>query len=121
MTCPAPSRPPRRPPPEHGSFNAGPTSRQLEVLAFVHLHQVAFERAPSTHELCARFGWRSTNSPADYLQRLAAWGLVTRTPGIARGLRLTADGKAAAQQYLRTHAAEVLSTAVTNAVEVARG
>ncbi|WP_426751677.1 LexA family protein [Myxococcus sp. Y35] len=113
MTCPAPNRPPRRPPPEHGAHGE-PTARQLEVLAFVHLHQVAFERAPSTHELCARFGWASTNSSADYLQRLAGHGLLTRTPGIARGLRLTAAGRAAAQDYLRTHLLSPLLSAVAN-------
>ncbi|UAW08014.1 hypothetical protein [Myxococcus phage Mx4 ts27htf-1hrm-1] len=108
MTCPAPRRP-LRPPPEPGAHGE-PTARQLEVLSFVHLHQVAFERAPSTHELCERFGWASTNAPADYLKRLARHGLLTRTPGIARGLRLTAAGKSAAQEYLRTHRLELRAT-----------
>ncbi|GEL75174.1 hypothetical protein [Myxococcus virescens] len=110
MTCPAPIR---RPPPEPGPHGE-PTGRQLEVLAYVHLHQLAFRRAPSTYEFCVRFGWSSTGAPADYLMRLAAHGLLESPPRIAHGLPLTASGKAAATEYLRTHRLELRGTPAVN-------
>ncbi|NOJ96677.1 hypothetical protein HMI51_27535 [Corallococcus coralloides] len=92
-----------RPPPENGPSGGAPTQRQLEVLAYVHAYKEEHERAPTARELCERFGWTSTNAAHDYFGRLEQLRLLTREAKVARSLRLTASGKAVANEYLSKH------------------
>jgi SOS-response transcriptional repressor LexA len=72
-----------------------PTFAQTKVLRF--MHELACERGyPATvRELCAYFGWSSTNAAASHLGFLEAKGLITRALGAkSRTTVLTEEGKA---------------------------
>ena len=66
------------------------TPRQREVLDFIR----AFSRdrgfAPSHAEIAAGLGLRSVNAASQHVRLLVKKGALTRTPGVARSLRLTA-------------------------------
>jgi len=95
-----------RPPPESGPAGSEPTARQLQVLAYVHSHREARGYAPTLRDICKRFGFVSTNGANDFLERLEERRLLVRTPNVARSLRPTESGKAAAEAWLREHPEE---------------
>lgn len=69
-----------------------PTGRQLEVLRAVHRSLVERGLPPTLQELCAAFGWSSTNAAGCHVQSLRAKGLLEGDHMTARALRLTEAG-----------------------------
>lgn len=54
------------------------TERQREVYAFILTFRAEHGVVPSIREMCAAFGWRSTNAAADKLDALERRGLIRR-------------------------------------------
>lgn len=67
------------------------TPRQAEILAFLRAYRAAHGFPPTTREIRDHFGMRSPNSPYVHLRKLQDKGLLTLTPGAARGIRLVED------------------------------
>lgn len=70
------------------SARAKLTDRQREVLGFVRAHVAEHNYPPTTRELCAHFGFASTNAASDHLRALERKGYLYRVPGEPRALRL---------------------------------
>lgn len=69
-------------------------SRKQETwLVFVSDFTARAGWAPSTREMCARFGWASTNAAAYAFSTLCRKGVLERKPKEARALRVTDEGK----------------------------
>jgi len=62
-----------------------PTSRQMELLAFMREYQTANGMPPSLREICEAFNWASTNTPVCHLRLLLRKGLVRQHANKARG------------------------------------
>ena len=75
---------------------AGLTPRQLEVLRWIVGYQRRTGFMPTIREIGLAFGMASTNGPRWFLHVLASRGMLKRTPGRARTIRLTEAGQAAA-------------------------
>lgn len=58
------------------------TPRQREVLAFIKSRQIP----PTIRELSGYFGWKSNNTAVQFLRTLDGKGVLTREPGLSRGL-----------------------------------
>jgi repressor LexA len=68
------------------------TTRQSEILEFIH-HALATRGAPPTREEIARaFGFRSLNASEQHLQALQKKGLIELLAGTSRGIRLKGGG-----------------------------
>ena len=89
----------------------GPTLRQQEVLVAMYDFELEHGYPPSTREMCARFGWVSTNAYGDHLGRMQIKGLVKVSPLKSRGASLTKLGRAIAKG---------LSTAYRPGMDVSR-
>lgn len=64
------------------------TARQAEILAFIR-QRIADEGSPPTRaDIVRAFGFRSPNAAEAHLRALANKGVITLTPGAARGIRL---------------------------------
>ncbi|WFG54154.1 SOS-response repressor and protease [Myxococcus phage Mx9] len=98
MTCPAPRRNNRGMPP---SSERVVTPRQAEVLAFVVTYSDKHGYSPATADLCAHFGWKSTNACQDMLTRLQDMHLLTRAPKVIRSLVVTESGREAVAEWRR--------------------
>lgn len=61
------------------------TRKQLAVVAFLRRYQRDNGMPPSLREMCAAFGWASTNTATTHLQALERQGLVRHREGKARG------------------------------------
>lgn len=70
------------------------TTRQLEVLRLI-ADAVATGLPPTVRELGGMLGHITTNGVHDHLRALERKGLLQRTPGLARGLRITGAGREA--------------------------
>lgn len=75
---------------------SAPHGGDVELLTFI-VKRVKEQRAPpSVRELCAEFGWRSTNAAAWRLHRLRHHGWIDReAPRNARVITITDAGWAA--------------------------
>jgi repressor LexA len=62
-----------------------PTSRQMEVLGFMRMYQVANSMPPTLREIADAFGWASMNSALCHLRMLRTKGLVKHHPKLSRG------------------------------------
>lgn len=68
------------------------TPRQYEILAFIERFTEGHGFPPSLRDIGAAFGITSTNGVSEHLDALEARGAIARTPGIARGIRVTRRG-----------------------------
>lgn len=64
------------------------TPAQQSVFRFLEEVIDSGEPAPTYREICRRFGYRSPKAAADHVAALERKGLVSRTKGCARGLRI---------------------------------
>jgi repressor LexA len=64
------------------------TSRQSEILSFIHETQTLTGMPPTRSEIAVRFGFSSTNAAHKHLQALAKKGAIELMPGASRGIRL---------------------------------
>jgi repressor LexA len=71
----------------------GLNPRARKVLAFIRQTVASKGYPPTLREICARFGWSSTNAAATYLRALAEKGYVEIEPNKSRGLRLVGPSK----------------------------
>lgn len=69
-----------------------PTLAQLQVLAVIRAYTLGKGYPPTLREIGARLGIASTNGVNDHLRALERRGLLTRTRGISRGMRITPAG-----------------------------
>lgn len=65
-----------------------PTTKQLLVLAYIRRHIAEKGYPPTRAEIGKHFGFKSDNSPESHLRALEAKGLISITPGVARGIRV---------------------------------
>lgn len=70
-----------------------PSRRDVDVLTALRTYALAHGMAPSMRELAALTGLRSTSAVAHHIHRLTIAGLVERTPGCARSIRVTPKGE----------------------------
>jgi SOS-response transcriptional repressor LexA len=75
-----------------------PTTRQGDVLRFIASSTAERGFPPTLREISDGVCIVSTNGVSDHLAALSRKGLVTVTPGVARGIVLTAKGKAWLEQ-----------------------
>jgi len=68
------------------------TARQIETIRHVHDYMTRNGMPPTIGDLGRLLGVTSDQGVIEILQRLGDRGMVERTPGQARGLRLTAEG-----------------------------
>jgi LexA DNA binding domain len=68
------------------------TVRQIETLRHVHDYMARNGMPPTIGDLVRLLGVKSDQGVIEILQRLEDRGMIERTPGQARGLRLTAEG-----------------------------
>ncbi|HYC77938.1 MAG TPA: transcriptional repressor LexA [Planctomycetota bacterium] len=73
-----------------------PTARQRRVLAFVAAFAAKHGYPPTHAEIAQGLKFASPNAAREHLRLLAAKGWVATTPGLSRGLRLTAPPPAPA-------------------------
>jgi SOS-response transcriptional repressor LexA len=66
----------------------GITKRQSVLLEFVHAHFASHGVSPNYDEIAITMGWKSRGAAAHAVKALAARGLITVTPYIARGIKL---------------------------------
>lgn len=64
------------------------TPRQRDVLAFVVEHIERAGYPPTVREIARHFGFRSTRTAGEHLDKLAIKGALAITPGVARGIRV---------------------------------
>lgn len=69
------------------------TSRQREVLKFILEHVEQEGVPPTSREIQSHFGFSSQTAAMDHLRALERKGFLRRTPGKARSLLLTRDGR----------------------------
>jgi repressor LexA len=62
-----------------------PTTRQLEIVAFMLAYQEEHGMPATVREICEHFHWSSTNAAVEHLKYLAKKGLVIHHAGKARG------------------------------------
>ena len=77
------------------------TFRQKQILACVRQSMETTGRPPTHREIMAWCGLRAWSPVARHLMLLEAAGYLVRDTRIARGLRLTARGQAAANERAR--------------------
>lgn len=65
------------------------TTRQSEILQFIHDRLAETGLPPTRAEICQAFGFASPNAAEDHLRALARKGVIELTDGIARGIRLS--------------------------------
>lgn len=70
-----------------------PTQRQRDLLRALERLSRENGYTPSVRELAEALGVSSTNSVASLIEALAEEGLVLRTPGRCRSLRLSEEGQ----------------------------
>lgn len=68
------------------------TSRQLQVLRYVHRVTRAQGYPPALREVCAHLGTGSVNGARDHLRALMNQGLLTGKPRTSRSFVLTSAG-----------------------------
>lgn len=73
------------------------TTRQQQILAFIHRYSDKAGMPPTRAEIAAFMGFRSANAAEDHLKALARKGAVSLTPGTSRGIRLHAGIRATAE------------------------
>lgn len=71
------------------------TARQLDVLRVIARHIDAHGYAPSMRELASSLSVASLNGVNDHLRALERQGVITTARETARGIRITAAGRAA--------------------------
>ena len=64
------------------------TDTQRQVLDFIRQCLDANGFPPTMREICSWFGWHSTNSAFEILERIKRAGAVELSPGLARGIRV---------------------------------
>lgn len=69
-----------------------PTTRQLEVLAFVLDSTARKGMPPTLREIGAHLGITSTNGVNDHLRLLERRGLIVRSDMLSRAVRVTVEG-----------------------------
>lgn len=67
------------------------TERQREVLEFI-ARAVDAGMPPTLREVCAEFGWSSTQAASDHVDALERKGFVARQPRKSRGIRVLRRG-----------------------------
>lgn len=72
------------------------TARQLQVLRLLATAERDHEPCPTIRELAVALGVRATNAVTDHLNALERRGLLTRSDGKSRSIRITEAGRAAA-------------------------
>lgn len=65
----------------------------LNALAFIGSYIDELGYPPSQVELCRWMGYRGLRAGQYRLEHLESHGWITRTPGVARGLRMTEAGR----------------------------
>ncbi len=71
------------------------TPTQERVLEFIGWFIEKNGYAPTRLDICKHMGAKSTNAANDWLASLKRKNLVHQTPVIARGLKLTSEGRTA--------------------------
>lgn len=74
------------------------TTRQQQLLDFLHAHQAREGMPPTLSEIAQAFGLASVNGVAKHVQALAAKGHLQLIPNKARGIRLLRQASVAAAQ-----------------------
>jgi len=69
--------------------SAALTPRQTEVFAFLEERHLVSGFMPSLEEICAKFGFKSTNSARQHLRLIGKKGRLERLKGKPRAIRLT--------------------------------
>ena len=76
--------------------------KKINLLKFIHKHNEEIGWPPTVREIQSEFGMSST-SVADYwINKLVNAGVIEREPGVARGLRITAEGYLALRMAIET-------------------
>lgn len=63
------------------------TERQEQVLSYIE-DRILDGLPPTRLELCAHFGWRSTQAAEEHLHALVRKGRITLLPAVSRGIKL---------------------------------
>jgi repressor LexA len=71
------------------------TDRQAAILAFIHAHAEREGVPPTLQEIAAAFGFRQPCAAHKHVRRLELAGYLSVRPNAARGIRLSATGRAA--------------------------
>jgi repressor LexA len=64
------------------------TEKQQAVLDFIESHIRTAGCPPTMRDMCAEFGWHSTNHAMGFVKALERKGHIIRVEGKARGIRL---------------------------------
>jgi len=70
------------------------TQKQCEILMFIKSEIDVRKIPPTIREICAKFGFKSTNSPRRVLSVLEEKGYITRIEGISRGIIINSPQRA---------------------------
>lgn len=73
------------------------TDRQAAILAFIRSHTESEGVPPTLQEIAAAFGFRQACAAHKHVRRLEQAGYLSVRPNAARGIRLSAIGRAATQ------------------------
>lgn len=67
------------------------SARQASILAFIRAHLTSHGYPPTLEEIRAGLGISAKSVVAHHLERLERAGLIERTPGVSRGIRLVGE------------------------------
>ncbi|HMP88752.1 MAG TPA: transcriptional repressor LexA [Kiritimatiellia bacterium] len=67
------------------------TPKQKQILDYISRYFLKNRMAPTVREIADSFGFRSPKAVSDHLEALERKGYLTRTTGIARGIRLVEE------------------------------
>jgi len=66
---------------------------ESRILAFIRSHRAKYQTGPSLREIQQHMGWRSSNAPRHWLEKLYKAGKVTWSAGRAGTIRTIDGGK----------------------------
>ncbi|MCL2000847.1 MAG: transcriptional repressor LexA [Planctomycetes bacterium] len=89
-------------------FTNTPTPTQKRVLDFIREFMAGSERAPTEREIAKHFHWKSKYAARQNIGALVRKGLLERTPGVARGMRVV--------RRMASHAIELRAVPLLGAV-----
>ena len=67
--------------------------KKNKLLRFINRHSEEVGWPPTVREIQAEFGMSSTSVAVYWINKSVNAGLIERDPGVARGLRITQEGR----------------------------
>ena len=67
--------------------------KKIKLLEFINRHNEEVGWPPTVREIQHEFGMSSTSVAVYWINKTANAGLIERDPGVARGLRITQEGR----------------------------